>query len=88
MPAPNLSLWRKLFRRKDVAVDLAEHVIEEQAYWERHHNIQYAPDQRFTALVQRARKVNQGNPPDACVKILKAAAWEWDTASKAAEETT
>lgn len=88
MPAPKITFWRKLFQRGELSVDLAEHVIEEQAYWERHHGVAYAPDQRFTALVQRARKVNQGDPPAACVKILKGAAWDWEVASRAAEETT
>lgn len=87
MAAPNVSLWRKLFQRKDLAVDLVEHVIEEQAFWERHHPVAYAPDQRLTALVQRATQANGGPPSAACLKLLNEAVRDWETASRAAEET-
>lgn len=87
MPAPNLSIWRKLFRKADLATDLAEYVIEEQAYWERHHPVAYAPDQRLTALVQRAAQTHGGAPPAACQKILADAVADWSAASTVAEAT-
>lgn len=82
-----ITAWKRIFRRKDLAVDLAEHVIEEQAFWERHHPVPYAPDQRLTALTQRATQANGGAPSADCLKLLKAACDDWKVAAQAAEET-
>lgn len=80
------TIWRRLFKRKDYASELAEKTIEEQRKYEARLPAGYAPDQRKVALLQRARKRHGGDPPEEAIRIMNAAAEDWARASRAAED--
>lgn len=82
------SWWRRTFRGSDVASELVERVLEEQADFERQHPIPFRPELRAAAARARLARLAAGAPPRAAAELLERALADWDRARAAAEEVT
>lgn len=79
-------LWRRLFRKNDYFMEIAEQAIEAQVRFEQKHDVPFTQLQRQTALMQRATVLHGRPIPPPLFDLLVEAAADWERASKAALE--